>query len=292
MDKGEGPYGKIIQKSLRARVPAIESTSAYYWDSSFFSLSNLSLFENLSKERKENVLKSCSQSIIAEGIHIEDIGIDLTSFMIQKSNDNQEKHIYSLINADEIEHYYLLERFLLDPLPPASENPFITLLKECVQTSDSYQMVFFLQIILEGWGMTYYHDLEENCLDKNLKKDIKRILFDESSHHGTGLVYYQKSKRESDAQVKKMVEILASFLEMIRVGPQVHVSFLERELGGFTLNQKEKVFEKIGAQEDTTRRLLGIKKLLRHDLSNYLIAELEKRNLFAPYSPKEFARIS
>jgi len=285
-------YEKLIKKSLKSRIPSYESDINYYWDAKFFGLDQVDAFKVLNLEQQSKALQNCSQSLLAEGIHIENRGIDLTSFMISKSNVMEEKHIYSLINADEIEHYYLLSRFLFQEIYPENENAFIVLLKECINSADSYMMVFFLQVILEGWGMSYYNLLGKGCLDLELKKSIDRIIFDESSHHGTGLVYYKQHDQQSRKQLDMMTDLLATFLHMLRVGPQTIVGHLEREHGGLSAIQREMIFQQMNSYTDTQWRLDNIKKLLRHDLSNTLITRLEKLDLFKAMNPGECARMS
>ncbi len=284
----DSAYEKIIKKSLRSRVETYKSKMPYYWGASFFNLDKVAAFNELNEEKKTNILRNCSQDIIVEGIHIENRGIDMASFMIQKTTLTNEKHIYSLINADEIEHYYILKRFLFSAPSPEDENPFISLMKECINSADSYRIVFFLQVILEGWGMTYYNGLMKACLEPNLQKSLSRILLDESSHHSVGLIHYKNHQGQTRAQLNKMMDILAALLGMLRAGPQRIIGCIERETEGLTLSGKRKIFEEIKAQQAAQRQLDAVKTLLRHDLSNELVDRLDKLNLFTAMTSKEY----
>lgn len=284
-------YTAIISKSLKAR--GIETPSenlSPYWTASFHGLNKIGVYQDLREEAKNSLLIDLSQAQLEEAIHVERRGIDFASKMILMARSDEEKQIYSLIHADELEHFFEIKRFLHRNEASEDENPFIVLLKEIVDTSDSYLMVFFLQIILEGWGMTHYNDLSSNCSDPKMQVLLKRILHDEARHHGTGLVHY-KLRADEKRDVDAMTEIMAKFLYMIQIGPQTAIGHLNRYHQGLTKSQIEEAFNECSSVINAQKTLNGVKRLLSHDLDQSLIERLDKRGMFRAFTAQESTEV-
>ena len=284
-------YAAIISKSLKARgIETLSENLNPYWGAGFYGLDKIGAFNDLNSEKKNALLTNLSQAQLEEAIHVERRGIDFASKMILMARDDEEKQVYSLIHADELEHFFEIKRFLHCTESPEDQNPFISLLKEIVETSDSYLMVFFLQIILEGWGMTHYNDLASNCSDANMQVLLKRILHDEARHHGTGLVHY-KLRADDKRDIDAMTEIMAKFLFMIQIGPQTTIANLYRQHEGLTKAQVTSAFTECESVINAQKTLAGVKRLLSHDLDQSLIERLDKRGMFRAYTAEESTEV-
>ncbi len=284
-------YSRIIAAGLNARGLRSEAQTANpYWGGDLFGLNKISAFNESSEENKRDILLDISQSFLEEALQVEKRGFDFASKMILIEDSEEVKQAYGLILTDEVEHYFELKRFLHKKESDENAKPFIRLLKDIVSTSDSYLMVFFLQVVLEGWGMTYYRDLLCYCRDDDLKALWKRILQDEARHHATGLTHYklhQGHKRDVDA----MMELLTTFLSMVQLGPQTCVGTLARHHGSLTKKQLITAFEECEGVLSAQKTLEGVKRLLSHDLDGTLLYGLEARGLFRAHSAQECAKV-
>ncbi len=285
-------YKPMIKKSLKNRM---EETSPVvfkpHWNAKFLGLDKIPYFNDLSIEKQQEVLLKCSQSIIEEAMHVEVRGIDFASKIILASESMEEKLNYSLIHADEVEHYFGVKKYLHFEEKNESEHVFINLIKEIIDSSDEYLMVFFIQVVLEGWGMSHYKDIGQECLNPELQTLLKRIQVDEARHHASGLVHYLSRGKASDRQVKIMKELLVRFMQMIRIGPQTVVGHLEKTAGGFSKEQRIKAFTHINPVVETSKKLQNLKRLLNHDLNGTLVDQLDQQDMFRAMTPEECAEV-
>ena len=87
-----------------------------------------------------------------------------------------------------------------------------------IEHAPKKSLVFMIQVLLEGWGMTHYTEMTDQCLDEELTLNLKSILADESSHHGSGLILFDERDLNREER-EYILTSLKSFLQMVQVGP-------------------------------------------------------------------------
>jgi hypothetical protein len=194
--------------------------------------------------------------------------------------------VYGILAGEEAEHFHMVSSFLDEEPADYRANPLIPLLKEVIDHGDRHLIVYVIQVVLEGWGLTHYHGLLDGCRDPKLEQTLQRILLDEAKHHGSGLVIL-KSLAPTWAQRERAIEILVPFLRLVAVGPQWVVGALEREWGGFTRERKLEVFRELDALARAQATLDVLKRLIQSDPSGEISARLEACGSFRALSPEE-----
>jgi hypothetical protein len=197
--------------------------------------------------------------------------------------------LYALFSADEVTHLAQISAFLPNPELVSTNNPFLQLLADVAETSSKSVLIFVLQVILEGWGLTHYRNLSKNCQHPQLKAILQSFLDDESRHHATGVrLCEQISLNESHNTI---VEILASFLQMVQVGPQGVVKAVELVKGSLSRQQKITIFEQLGALTHSSSRLNLLRSLITNSQTHTILQELDARHCFTPWIPERCANL-
>jgi len=144
-------------------------------------------------------------------------------------------------------------------------------------------LMYLLQVILEGWGLHHYKDLSQHCQNTHLKKLLADIVRDEALHHKTGTILF-KPEKLSSAQRNFIQDSLASFLEMVRVGPLAVVSHVEFVLGGLNNAEKILLIEQLSGPKTAAIKLKILKQLMSIPGCEKFIDHLNAKKMFTPYS--------
>ncbi|MDF1662716.1 MAG: ferritin-like domain-containing protein [Planctomycetota bacterium] len=272
----------LLNRRLAAS-PRPDFQDSPYWNESFFALSQCRLFRDASDEQRQTILNDCNQQILEEAYSIEKAGMAYTAKMSLLSESLEERMVYSLFGADEATHFQGIKLFLPSPVSEV-EQPFLSFLSQLIDRGEKPALLFTIQVILEGWGLTHYRKLADNCQNPELQSMLKMILRDEASHHGSGLILTdnQDWTRATESEV---TETLTSFLNMVRCGPLGIVSAFERALGDLSKSQKRVLLAELKSEEQSAQRLELLKGLMKG--RDKLINQLTKRDCFRPMRPEE-----
>lgn len=251
-----------------------------YWNADYFNLENATLFKNATISQQQNILKITSQGILEEAYFIEKAGIGYMAKMVLLSETTEERMLYSLFCADETSHLAKIMPFL-ERISVDTNDPFLKLLGDVVESEDKSVILFVLQVVLEGWGLSHYRSLAKECCYPDLSVVFQSFLEDESRHHATGLTLFQQQSLNLNSK-RAILEILTSFLEMIRVGPQRVVNAVEMVLGDLSRSQKIKLLEELDAETHSNTRLSILRSLISKQGSIF-VSELEERGIFQGY---------
>ncbi len=141
-----------------------------------------------------------------------------------------------MFSADEATHLSQITHFLPKLSPTNSNDPFLSLLAEVVESADKTVLLFVLQVVLEGWGLSHYRRLAKECHHPVLAELFASFLYAEARHHSTGTTLFNQTPVSPDSQAA-ILDVLAKFLFMVQVGPQNVLSAIEQVKGHLTRSQ-------------------------------------------------------
>jgi hypothetical protein len=283
---------KVLTSALREKTRlAVEAFSSPPWDATFFGLDSVPLFKTATASEQTEILQLASQSLLAESYYIEKAGVGYMAKMTLLAETTEERILYALFSADEATH--LSQLMPLVPEATDVSDPFLQLLESLLETAERSVLLFVIQVVLEGWGLSHYRNLSKHCRQPELSALFHSFLQAEAKHHGAGVVLFDPA-RISDRDHTAIVEALAAFLQMVRVGPQRLVSAILQGRGYANASVKGDL------SRPQTIALLGDLETERHSATrlNLLrslitpvspsIAEaLDRHNLFSPLPPAQ-----
>lgn len=293
-DRREGhELQSVLASALRSRaVFERERTNAsqIFWPAKHFNLDRVTVFRDADESERERILEGCCRDLLEEAYWIEKLGMYFAAKMSLMAHGTEERMLYSLFAADEAVHFNWISGYVSAERVAASNgNTFITLLNDVLRGEDRLALIYIVQVILEGWGISHYHSLLRDSADAGLKKIFENIIKDEARHHASGLVLFNEQKHSRD-QVESLIETMSRILLMIQVGPQSIVSQVERVKGHLSRAQKVKIFEELLCEIETAKKLDVLKSLIRSAACAETIFEtLDRNGSFRPYSAFECA---
>lgn len=286
---------RIIENALRARSrPISDGTRAKqaHWDAAYFGLERVAAFRELALPGQAEVINACGQGLLAEALRIEKIGMSFTAKMSLLSETAQDRALYSLFASDEATHWSQLQRFASsDTLAAQDDDPFATLISKIVREADRPVLVFLIQVVLEGWGISHYRGLARHCLTDELKETLAGILRDEANHHGSGVALFRYDEL-SKAQIEYVEEALVHFLAMVGMGPQGVVSALSKRTTELSRGQTEQVFKELDGELDAARKMRILTGLMQQSGAGALVERLEAWKALRPLTANQCAALA
>ncbi|NJO29729.1 MAG: ferritin-like domain-containing protein [Richelia sp. SL_2_1] len=249
-----------------------------YWNAQYFNLDNVTIFQNSTPAEKSSILQLCNLGILEEAYFIEKAGVGYMAKMILLAETTEERMLYALFAADEVTHLSQISRFFATP--KINNNPFLSLLEEVVENDDKTILLFVLQVVLEGWGLTHYRSIAQSCKNLQLSSVIRGFLQDESRHHATGVTLFEKissSKLSPD-----IIDILAMFLQMVQLGPQSVVTAIEQVKGDLSKVEKINIFEQLDTENHSGSRLKILRSLMHYPNATNIVENLQIQGCFQP----------
>lgn len=265
------------------------SHPAIFWDASFYNVADASLFLNLAPEQRFSFLSSMSTHILHEACSIETAGLTYAARMNLFSQSIDEKIIYSLIGAEEALHLKSLEPFL-NPNHQTTIPYFAGMIHRWIETLERPSLLVMIQILLEGWGLTYYQSLAQHALSPQLQATLLKILQDETRHHATGVVLYRHETLSAHERNLLEHELLTLF-RCVQMGPQQAALELILASGKKTVDFA-KLLSEMKAIEDSQAKLDKLKRLLDKTSDDRLISACLQKDLFKVYSLEQMAMIA
>ncbi|MBE9067800.1 ferritin-like domain-containing protein [Leptolyngbya cf. ectocarpi LEGE 11479] len=290
---------RVLTAALRERDilhAARADSNPIYWQADYFDLDRVSIFQDASEPEQRQILQQLNQDLLQESLAIEQAGVGYMAKMVLMAESSQERLLYSLFTADETSHLVQLQPYgaaygpSIDA-PPKVLDPFLQLLADIVESTDKALLLFVLQVVLEGWGLTHYRRLAGGCKDNSLRELFRSFLQVESRHHGAGVTLFRQSYNQShlsSSSQSAIVDCLASFLQMVRVGPQRVVSAIATAKGHLSRPQRLQILQQLDTVTHSHQRLQLLRSLMASTESS-IVSELEHKGLFIPLSPEEAA---
>jgi rubrerythrin len=255
-----------------------------YWNAKYFNLDNVKIFQDSTATEKSSILQLCSLGILKEAYFIEKAGVGYMAKMILFAETTEERMLYGLFAGDEVTHLSQISSFL--PTLKVSNNPFLNLLEDVVESDDKTVLLFVLQVVLEGWGLTHYRSIASSCQNPQLKSVFQGFLEDESRHHATGVTLFEKISLSKSCQ-EIIVEILAMFLQMVQLGPQNVVAAVEEVKGYLSKSEKIQIFAQLDTENHSGSRLKLLRGLMHLSKAETIVENLQMKGYFQPLKPNQ-----
>lgn len=285
-DRRNHQLKRILEKRFRSKTP---ENQGILWSAEEYNLENVSVFQEMTASRKDELLRELSQDRIREAYHIEKSGIAYGSKMTALSETIDERVLYGSFTGDEARHFKLIEKYYdSTQSSDISDNCFLTFLAQMIETAPKNALVFMIQILLEGWGLDHYSTMAQTCLDETLKEDLKSILDDEVVHHGSGVILFKEdhlSKEEREC----IHQSLISFLQMVQVGPLGVFMRLQTMVPHMDQTLIKNSLEEMEAFQETQKKLNTLKRLIKKAGAPSLIEELEHLGYFQAFNVEQMA---
>ncbi len=250
------------------------------WDAAYFGLDRVTYFQQASIDQQRQILQITNRQLLEEAYFVEKAGMGYMAKMVLLAESIEERMLYSLFSADEAIHLLQIRGFLASE-PENTADPFFQLLAELAEIDDRAVLMFVIQVVLEGWGLSHYRSLAQDCQIPALVVLFTGFLQEESKHHATGVTLFQTVECAVSQQTV-MLEVLAKFLQMVQVGPQGVVSAIGQVLGGLSVGQRVQVFEELDTQTHSGKRLTLLQKLMQTGGGGEMVDRLIEKGAFNP----------
>ncbi|MEO1621841.1 MAG: ferritin-like domain-containing protein, partial [Cyanobacteria bacterium J06632_3] len=235
------------------------------WGADFFGLEACSIFQDSTKEEQTSILHIASQDLLGEAYVIEKAGVGYMAKMTLLANTTQERMLYALFGADEATHLSQLMPFIAEGdhlgTQDPSDAPFLLLLESLLEQADRAALLFVIQVVLEGWGLSHYRQLSKHCQHQALSELFYSFLQAEAKHHGTGVILFEDVTLSTQSR-ELIIETLAAFLRMVQVGPQRLVSAIAQVKGGLSRAQRIQLLDSLETERHSGGRLRLLRSLI------------------------------
>lgn len=276
---------RVLSKALTSRLGnktlSPEPTNYQYWNCDRFGLEKVKVFHDANEDEQAAILKLANCGLLEEAYFIEKAGVGYMAKMVLLAETTEERMLYALFSSDEATHLAQLSCFLSTQEPVWTNDPFLRLLAELIESGDKTVLLFVIQVVLEGWGLSHYKSLASDCQDQQLGRIFQGFLQDEARHHGTGLTLFSQIPVSVSSRAT-IVETLAIFLQMVQAGPQRLVAAIETVKGHLSRQQKMRIFEELDTQTHSGTRLNLLRSLM-WGAGGRIVQELEERGAFQPF---------
>jgi rubrerythrin len=292
------------------------TTPQPYWDATHFGLERVAIFQGASEAEQRAIAQIASQGLLIEAYFVEKAGMGYMAKMLLLAETLEERMLYSLFAAEEATHLAQIRKFFdSSPSPPNSggtrsdlfssqhialagipergdggatkepigtDDPFLRFLSDLLETEDKAILLFIIQVVLEGWGLSHYRSLAKGCCHSELGKLFEQFLQAEARHHGAGLMLFNQIPL-SEASRNAIVEALTLFLRMVQVGPQRVLGAIAQVKGDLSRSQQIQIFQELETEIQSGARLSYLRSLMQKTTAHAIVQELEERGSFQPF---------
>jgi hypothetical protein len=274
---------RVLTAALPNHKNGQSNSSLNYWKADFFNLDKVKIFQDAREDEQSIILQFANRSLLEEAYYIENAGVGYMAKMVMLAETVEERILYGLFAADEATHLSQISCFLPEIPLTGNSDPFLSLLVEVVESTDKTVLLFVLQVVLEGWGLSHYRRLAKKCQHQLLAEVFSGFLDAEARHHATGSLLFE-AMPISQASQTLIIEILAKFLMMVQVGPQNVLAAIEQGKGHLSRSQKIQILEELDTENHSGTRLKLLRSLMGGTSAEVIVQALEDRGAFVPLS--------
>ena len=250
-----------------------------YWGAKHYNLNKSKLFNSLSEEQQTETILRLNKWSLELIYFIEKFGLNYGAKMILNAHSEEEKSLYSLFAADEVNHRILIEPFLIDGKPKdISIHPLLAALATCLKDGSKETMTFTIQVILEGFGLMHYNTLKNTCTNQNLANVFHLILKDEVNHHGMGVALTKKTTL-NDKQSSEVTDMTALFVRSL-IDAEWVLKSISETCGGLTKDQVIEFKKDILWAESQSFKIDKMSQLIRKTGSVKVYESLLNKGVF------------
>jgi hypothetical protein len=276
-----------LRKVLAAALPNQNGSKnppnlpATYWDASFFNLPQVKIFQEASAAEQLAMVEIANRSLLEEAYFIEKAGVGYMAKMVLLAETIEERMLYGLFTADETIHLSHLSYFCSESELTNSQDPFLSLLAEVIEEADKTVLLFVLQVVLEGWGLSHYRRLAKECHHQPLAEVFRSFLQAEARHHSTGNILFHQIALSPSSR-GNIIDLLSRFLSMVQVGPQNVLGAIEQVKGHLSRGQKIEILQELDTENHSRTRLDLLRSLMVGDSVQSIVESLENHGAFQP----------
>ncbi len=253
------PKDHKIYRVLETVSPMMKGSNLkYYWGPECFGLINTPLYTNMSPNDQEKILNMISQSLLEEAYFIEKAGIAFAAKMCLLSETTQEREMYAHFAHQEANHLSMIREFLESDIYETSE--LLEMFADLIQNGDKQCLTYVIQVLFEGFGLSHYKQLAQNCVDPTLSLAFDLILRDEAQHYRSGMALFDKSGLTED-QTKWISDAEVLFETHIQKGPVHVINALLQVYGKLHLNDYNQLLKDLRVPEQITMGLTVFNRL-------------------------------
>lgn len=275
---GEHARLRAVLASASRAGPARVPRGGAAWGAAFYGLDRVGRFTLASASARAAVLERAGRGLLAEIWYIEKLGVAFAARMALLARTTEERALYGLFAADEAQHLLAFAPWVPDPGPP---NAFVQRLGRLIEEGDRATLACVVQVVLEGWGLSWYRRLREACEDPALAEVFDGVLLDEARHFAAGVVVCTGGAAPDageppfpGASLGPIVEVLADLFGMVSAGPVSVVEALEAGTGPLSDAERARAYAELDAPAHVRERMELLTGLLARVPSDAILRGL------------------
>lgn len=282
VDPGNSEVGELIATRLDLDVTSNQSI-AELWNTEASGFQGSQIFESLTSSQKYIALSFVATKRLQLALTIEEMGLIYCAKMNLLSQSREERIAFSLMGADEARHFEMLRL-----ISPADELPRNSTLQELVtntvasvEASDRIGCLFALQVLLEGFGLSYYRSLALTTTSIAVKAVFNEIVADEAFHHGLGIVLFnQEVRRKSLTSDPASLSLCEQLLRAIAGDVWIAEAIEAATASTLSKSDRKNLITETGWELASRGRMNAIANLVRRHAPEKWTQDLERRHAF------------
>lgn len=249
------------------------------WSEERYNLQFSSLYRSLSSGLQQEILEDLTKANLTLAYYIEKVGIYFGGRMASHAQSDEEREYYSLFSSEEVIHMRSIENYIGFKKDPIYHyHPLMGAIQKTLDFNDCDSMIFIIQVLLEGFGISHYSNLREFCLEPRLKEVFQKIIWDEARHHGSGLAMTANKKLLASSSdfifdvSKDLIQSLKRSCWIIRAFEHVGVPLSEEA--------KETLLAEIKFSNTTEHRMHKLEEIFRKGKQARILERLKNDKVF------------
>jgi hypothetical protein len=289
---GGAPLTHLVAATLKKRrgttVAGHEAFAGHaHWQPAFYGLDRVSAFAGAAPAAQAAILEQCGKDLVAEAFYIEKSGMAFAAKMLLLAESADERKLYALFAADEATHFDAVAPFYGERVEHPTVNPFLALLSAVIEEGDRQSLQLVIQVVLEGWGLTHYRKLRDDCGHPALRAVLSAILADEAAHHGSGVLLLGERPLGAHSRAVAFA-VLTDFLRLVQAGPLALVGAVEHIVGPQSAAARRRFVAEVDGERHAAERLAELRALLaKVPHAAPVLEALERDGRFVPSLPSE-----
>ena len=283
----------LLESSLEKKgIPVTQSSCTLdYWNWESFCFARASLPRPIAKlPDPRAVLRELNEFRITDICLAESMGIHYTAKLLLSADSYDLCRLYATFLDDELRHTQLLRPFAPESLRgDYLFHPLVQLGWRVTKSAQPLAARLLLQIVLEGFAVSYYTRLADDCLNSILALGLRSIVRDEAAHHGVGATLERNRERNdktSTNDLEECVNTTIEFLDLYRNWPHAQLRAVEKVGGKQSESDLAEVLSALMVTARSQALQEQLKKLVVAHYPRDVMSELEQRNAFAPSTPE------
>lgn len=264
------------------------SADGIFWTDKFFSLNRSKLWEILKEEQKIRVLTNMNESLLREAYYIENAGMLYAAKMNLMAESKEERSFFSIMGFEEAQHLQYLSPFFNANITNTEVPSFSGHIGKIITEGDRPSNLFLIQILLEGWGLSYYQDLADHSIDSGLSTIFNKILRDEARHHSAGVILLESKQTESNSF---LLDAFHELINMVRIGPWSLIQEIKKEAHDISEKHLKLLINDLDAVNVTNQKLAKLKLLTEKSMGAELLKTFERNGIWQSYTEEEMLKM-